>query len=132
MVPPTVLVLDGDLGFLLALAQELSNRQILAVPARTSRQALSFLARFRLEPDLIVLNCRIPGACSVAGEIAGKRPHVHILALMSDGNECAECSGLITSRLHDPEDKAPDRIPSFVDLIQRIMNPQARALFRVC
>lgn len=130
MVPPTVLVLDGNLGFLFALSQELSHRHIVTIPARTSRQAHSFIARFQLKPNLLVVNCGIAGACRLAEEMARNHHGLHIIAFVSSQNGCSECESLLTARLYDPEDKAPDRIPYCVDVIERTIGQHAPFLVR--
>ena len=130
MVPPTILILDGDLGFLLALSQELSHRQMLAVPARTSREAYSMLAGFNLEPDLLVVDCSAPGADRLVKETARKQPGVHIVAFVSEHQGCGDCANLLSARLRDPEDKAADRIPYCADVMQRLVREQALFLVR--
>lgn len=130
MSPPTVLVLDVDLGFLFALSQELSRRQILAVPARSSREAHSILTRLHLEPDLLVVDCSAPGVCRLIQEIARKQPGVHIVAFVSEQHGCSDCGDRLSARLRSPEDKAPERIPYCVDVMTRLVREQALFLVR--
>jgi DNA-binding NtrC family response regulator len=130
MAPPMVLVLDGDLGFLFALSQELSRRQIHAVPARTYREAHSLLNRLQIDPDLLVVDCSAPGACRLIKETVRKLPGLHIVAFVSEHQDCRDCADHLSARLHDPEDKTPDRISYCVDVMTRLAREQALFLVR--
>src|SRR5579872_5178348 len=118
MAQPTVLVLDGEPGFMFALSQELSKRHIAAFPARTVREARSMITKFRLDPDLLVINCGSPGACACAEGIAKERQDVEIIAIVTDRYQCKKCAQRLAAQLRAPEDEAPERIPHCADLIQ--------------
>src|SRR5581483_2825129 len=92
MAQPTVLVLDGELGFMFALSQELSRRHIAAFPARTVREARAMIARFQLDPDVVVINCGSPGACAFAESVAKERRDLQIVALVSERYQCRKCA----------------------------------------
>lgn|SRR5579872_6667708 len=126
MAQPTVLVLDGELGFMFALSQELSKRQMVAFPSRTVREARSMITGFRLEPDLVVINCGSPGACAFAESIAKEGRDVQIIGIVSDRSQCKKCANLLAARFQDPEDQAPDRIPHCADVIQELVKEQRR------
>jgi len=126
MAQPTVLVLDGELGFMFALSQELSRRHIAAFPARTVREARAMIARFQLDPDVVVINCGSPGACAFAESVAKERRDLQIVALVSDRYQCRKCADRLAAEFRDPEDQAPDRIPHFADVIQDLVREQRR------
>src|SRR5215472_8074591 len=109
MAAPVVLMLDGDVGFMFALSQELTARDISAYPASTVREARSMLRRFRLAPDVLVIDCTVPGACSFAEGMAEQRRRAGILGIVSAGHQCEECAGLLAKTLHKLDDASPER-----------------------
>lgn len=126
MAPPTVLVLDGELGFMFALSYELSKRHIAAFPARTVREAQSMITHFRLAPGVLVINCGSPGVCAFAEGVAKERRDVQIVAMVSDRSQCKRCAPLLAAKLRDPEDQAPEQIPHCADIIQDLVREQRR------
>ena len=124
MAQPTVLVLDGELGFMFALSHELSKRHIAAIPSRTVREARSMISRFHLEPDLVVINCGCPGACAFAEGVAKERRDVQIVAIVSERHQCGKCGERLAARFR--EDEAPDQIPHFADVIQELVRERRR------
>ena len=130
MSSPTVLVLDGELGFIFALSVELSKRHISVVPARTARDARSTLARLRLEPELLVIKCSRPGACALAEELTRKNPELRMVGIVSDRYQCTKCASRIAARLRDPEDQVPERIADCADLIEELVKAQQRKSHR--
>ena len=121
MVPPTVLILHGGLGFVLALSLELSKRQIAAFPALTVQEARKMIVRCSLNPDLLVVDCKCPGTCGLAKEIIEERPHVRMIGIVSDGYRCKQCANWIAAELQGPEDEMPDRIPYCAAAVQRLL-----------
>lgn len=121
MGSPTVLFFDGDLGFVLALSLELSKRHVAAFPGRTANEAWSMMARFQLSPDLLVIDCSSPDACSFAESILKERPDVKIIGVVSERSHCEECATRLVATFRDPEDQAPERIPNCADIIQRLL-----------
>src|SRR5689334_1499966 len=111
MASSTVLILGGDLGFVFALSQELTKRNISAFPARTAREARSMIARFRLDPDVVVIDCKSPDACSFAEGVAKERRDVEIIGIVCEHYYCKECAERLAATFRDPDDEAPDRIP---------------------
>lgn len=130
MSSPTVLVLDGELGFMFALSMELSKRHISVVPARTAREARSTMTRYRLDPDILVINCKSPGACPLAEELAQRHKSVRVVAMVSERFQCNKCAGRIAARLRDPEDELPEAIPHCADVIEALVNEQRNQLGR--
>ena len=124
MSSPTVLVLNGELGFMFALSLELTRRQISVVPARTAREARSSIAKFGLEPDLLLINCSSPGACALADEISKGRREIRVIAIVSDRYHCNKCADRLAARFRDPDDKSPERIPHCAAVIERLLKEQ--------
>lgn len=118
MASPIVLILDKDLGFILALSQELTSRKISAFPARAPGEARSILRQLRLRPDVLVINCGVANACSFANEVARMRPELRVIGIVSDANGCNDCADAPKAQLHDREDREPSRIPYCVDIIE--------------
>jgi hypothetical protein len=80
------MMLGSDLGFMLALSQELKGRQIAVIPSRSVREAQSLIAEFRLSLDLRVIHCRRRGACAFADVMAKAHPHVKIVGIVNIGS----------------------------------------------
>ena len=123
---PTILVLDGDLGFMFALSQELTRRHIAAFPSRSDKEAQSTIATFRLRPDLLVINCSRPGACAFAETAAKEHADVQIVGIVSERYRCHQCSSRLSAILRDPEDRGEDRIGYCADVIQTLLREQRR------
>jgi hypothetical protein len=119
------LLLDGDLGFVLALAQELRGRRISAFPACTVRQAESLLRDLHLDLDALVINCRIRGACTFIERISKEQWKVKIIGIISRRHRCRKCSSWMAAQFRDPEDKTPERIQLLGEVIQRTLTRAA-------
>ena len=117
MVPPAALVVDSDLGFIVALSYELHSRGIEALPAITTEEAQAMVRDLQYL-DVLVINCAISGACTFAKEVADARHDVRVIGIISQGNECKNCEDLLTARWRDPEDKLPDQIAYCADVIE--------------
>ena len=117
MAPPAVLVVDSDLGFIVALSYELHLRGIEALPAITVTEAQPMLSGLP-SLDVLVINCAISGACTFAEQVVYSRPNVRIIGIISEANDCKNCEDLLTARLRDPEDKRPEQIAYCADVIE--------------
>jgi hypothetical protein len=124
---PTILVLSSDLGFMLALSQELSGRQIAAIPSRSVREVQSLIAEFRLSFDLLLIHCSRPGACAFAEEMTKARPHVKIVGIVSERHRCRQCAERLTAHFRDPEDRDPARIAYCANVIEALVREQGRS-----
>jgi|SRR5215472_7581903 len=121
MAAPVVLMLDGDVGFMFALSQELTARDISAYPASTVREARSMLRRFKLAPDVLIIDCSVPGACSFAEGMAEQLRSLGILGIVSDGYQCEQCAELLARTLSKPDDTSPDRVLFCADMIHQLL-----------
>jgi len=123
---PTILVLDSDLGFMLALSQELSRRQIAVIPSRSVREAQSLLAEFRMSLNLLLMHCSRPGACAFVEEMTKADPHVKIVGIVSKRHRCRKCAERLTAHFRDPEDRDPERIAYCANVIEALVREQGR------
>lgn len=121
MAAPVVLMLDGDVGFMFALSQELITRGISAYPARTVREARSLLQHYGLAPDVLIIDCTIPNACSFAEGVGEQLGNLAIIGIVSAGHQCEECADLLAKTLSKPDDTSPERIPNCADVIQALL-----------
>ncbi len=121
MASPAVLIFDEELGFLFALSEELGKRGIAAYPARTLNETESLIARLRLGPALLVLNCRRRGACAFADAVGKQFGDLRVVALVTGASSCQRCAERVVARLRDPEDKSPERIPHCADVIEDLL-----------
>lgn len=121
MGSPIVLVFGGDLGFVLALAHELSNRNLITIPVRTARDARSLTTRFRLNPDVLVIDCSIPDASSFAEQIMKERPEVKIIGIISDSYDCKKLANQLVATFRDPDETGPELICYCASVIERLL-----------
>ena len=128
--PPTILLMDSDLGFMFALSHELSRRRIAAFPSRTVAEAESLQEQFQLEVAALVIDCGRPRACAFADGIARQHPGVQLIALVSERHRCAPCATRLAAQFRDPEDRAPGRIPHVADVIELLVRKQLRHAHR--
>jgi hypothetical protein len=120
------MVLGSDLGFMLALAQELRERQIGVIPSRSVREAQSLFAEFRLSLDLLVMHCRRPGACAFAEQMMKAHPRVKIVGIVTERHRCRQCAERLTAHFRDPEDRDPARIAYCANVIEALVREQGR------
>ncbi len=120
---PMVLMLGADIGFMFALAAELARRSILSCPARTVRRAKSMIVRFGLAPDVLIIDCGIKGACSLAETVAQGLRKVEIVGVVSSRNRCEDCAQRLGTILHQ-DDLAVDRISTCADLVEQLLRKQ--------
>jgi len=119
--PATILVLDSELGLLFALSHELAQREISAFPARSAAEARGLITQFSLRLDLLVLNCSCSGACGLAKEVAEANSALKVIAMTSPGHACAGCASLISVHFRDPDDREPERIGHYADVIEMLV-----------
>jgi len=113
----SILILDGDLGFLFALSAELRKRSIAAIPARTVGEAQSMLEEMEPALSALVVNCECPGACAFARGMLRQDAALRIIGTRSDGLACAACAGLWSAALRQ-RDVRPERIERCADVVE--------------
>src|ERR1700681_1709038 len=85
----SILILDGDLGFLFALSDELGKRSIAAIPARTVDEAQSMLEEMEPALSALVVNCECAGACAFARGMLRQDAALRVIGIRSEGRPCA-------------------------------------------
>ena len=61
----TVLIVDGDLGFVFWLGQALDSAGYLALPANDTRSALKLIQEHKIRVDILVIDPLLPNAFSL-------------------------------------------------------------------
>jgi hypothetical protein len=119
-----VLAVHNDIAFLLALAVELVHSGVNLIPAASVRSAERLLAELKLQPDLLVLNCKIQGVCAFAAESLKQWPAQKVVAIVSKGHRCLKCRSLLVATIEDSPSPRIDRWVGFV----RMLIPQSYAV----
>ena len=81
-----ILVVDGDLGFVLWFAATLVEAGYAAFPAPSVRTALTLARRLDPHLDVLVVNQRMVGAGSLVGRLKGNQPELKVAALVDVEN----------------------------------------------
>ena len=113
----SILILDGDLGFLFALSVELGKRSIAAIPARTVGEAQSMLEEMEPALSALVVNCECPGACAFARGMLRQDAALRVIGIRSEGRPCAACAGLWSATLRQ-RDARPERIGRCAEVVE--------------
>jgi hypothetical protein len=79
------------------------------------------ITRFHLAPELLIIDCSIPGACALAEKVAKEVRNVKIVAIVSAVHDCEGCAQRLTGTLLDPDEIAADRIPNCADLVEQLL-----------
>jgi hypothetical protein len=82
------------------------------------------ITRFRLAPDVAIIDCSMRGACSLVEKAADEFRNVKTVGIVSALHHCGECARRLTGTLRDPDDIAEDRSPNCADLVQRLLRKQ--------
>ncbi|MEW6738802.1 MAG: response regulator [Nitrospirota bacterium] len=82
-----VLLVDDEVDFVDTLAQRLKMRELLVDTVYDGEQALSFIKK--IEPDVIVLDLKMPGlhGIEVLREIKRSSPQIQVIILTGHGTE---------------------------------------------
>lgn len=123
----SILIIDRELGFMWALAQQLQARGITTIPSSSVREAQTVLAAIQPHLSLVIVNCRCQGACSFAEQLRKRYHLLRVVAIISRGFRCRECQRGLSATLHDPDDRGPERLAQCVELV-RILVDHARPL----
>jgi hypothetical protein len=116
-VTASILMLDGDLGFMFALSAELRKRSIAAIPARTAGEAQSMLEYMEPALSALVVNCECPGACAFAREMLRRDTTLRVIGIRSEGRSCAACADLWSATLRQ-RDVRPERIGHCAEVVE--------------
>ncbi len=119
-------MLDSELGYMVALAEELRKRDVAAFPARTVRDAQALLTKFRLRPDVMVVNCACAGASSFVRSLSKSAAGVQIVAITSGRRNCRECGQVLAAMFRHPEDRQLDGVERCAGVIQVLVKQLRR------
>jgi hypothetical protein len=116
-VTSSILMLDGDLGFLFALSVELEKRNIAAFPARTVGEAQSILEDMEPALSALVVNCECRGACAFAREMLRRDATLRVIGIRPEGRSCTACTDLWSATLRQT-DVRPERIGYCAEVVE--------------
>lgn len=122
----SVLVVDGDIGFLLVLAQELSHRGISLIPSSSARQARSMLAKMKPAIDVLIINCRVSGVCALASDLVRRNARLEVVGIVSGVHQCSSCRQLLTYVSREPQPPELRAIRRWATLIQGWLNAKKK------
>lgn len=83
--PPTVLIVDEDLGFLFWLEDLFHQAGYRAVPALNCRQALALTRKLQLHVDVVAVYEGLPGVSEMIGTLNGAHRPLKIVAIRNPG-----------------------------------------------
>ena len=85
-----VLLVDDEVEFVTTLAERLRLRELQVDSVFDGTQALTYISK--LEPDVIVLDLKMPGlhGIEVLREIKAKRPQIQVIILTGHGTDADE------------------------------------------
>jgi hypothetical protein len=98
-----VLMVDGDLGVMYALANQLDGRRISLIPAASIKQAGSQLTKPEPNIDILIIICRVIGVCALAEQMVRRHAALGVIGIVSNSHQCASCRKLLTFCAHGPE-----------------------------
>jgi hypothetical protein len=128
-VMASILILDGDLGFLFALSAELRKRSIAAIPSRTVGEAQTMLADIEPALSALVVNCERPGACAFAREMRRQDAALRVIGIRPEGGSCTACTDLWSATLR-PRDIRPERIGYCAEVVEAVVYGERPARLR--
>lgn len=79
--PPSVLIVDEDLGFIGWLGELFNEAGYRALPALSCRQAISLIKRFKLDVDVLAVNEELPGVPGMIGMLRRPRRPLKIVVI---------------------------------------------------
>jgi DNA-binding NtrC family response regulator len=113
-----ILIIDRELGFMLALAQQLEACGLATIPSSSVTEAKRVLAATRAQLSLIIINCRCEGVCLFAEQLRKKHRRLQVIGIVSRGYRCRACSRTFVATLHDPEDRRPERVAHCAEVVR--------------
>ena len=87
MPSKTILITDGDLGFVFWLGQLLDDAGYQALPARSSADAIALQDQFHLKIDLLILNPSLVGMREFTETVCRSQEHMRIMAITDEREE---------------------------------------------
>jgi len=84
---PTVLIVDGDLGFVFWLGQGLDEAGYQALPAKNCEAATDLLKQLNVAIDVLILGSSCVGARAFADSLRQSQKHLKVIVAVSDWEE---------------------------------------------
>lgn len=85
--PPSVLIVDEDLGFLGWLGELFSQAGYRALPALNCRQAVSLIKKFKVDIDVLAVDEGLPGVTGMIGTLRRTRRPLKIVAIRNPARD---------------------------------------------
>ena len=120
----TVLAVNNDIAFLFALALQLEHSRVGLIPAHSVKNAERLLSELKVQPDLLIINCKVRGVCPFAAESLKRWPALKVVAILSEGHRCLKCRGLLAATIGDSPSPMIDR---WVGLVRTLTNQSQTA-----
>ena len=86
----TVLIIDGDLGFVFWLGKLLGDAGYQALPAKGVSEASALLGELNTEIDLVIVNPSLPGAADFVNALRRSQPNSKVLAALGEKDQSAD------------------------------------------
>jgi hypothetical protein len=113
----TVLAVHNDIAFLFALALQLEPNHVGLIPSASVKNAERLLCELKLQPDLLIINCKIRGVCAFASESLNRWPELKVVAVVSEGRRCFRCRSLLVATIGDSPSPVIDQWASLVQTL---------------
>jgi hypothetical protein len=113
----TVLAVHNDIAFLFALALQLEPNHVGLIPSASVKNAERLLCELKLQPDLLIINCKIWGVCAFASESLKRWPELKVVAVVSEGHRCFRCRGLLVATIGDSPSSVIDQWAGLVQTL---------------
>jgi hypothetical protein len=114
-----ILLLDKDVGFMFALANELRSLEIMVIPATSVAQAEQFLDTVGGVMDLLVVNCNMPDAPEFARKHYEQNPSLPIVGIAA--TPFVTNGFRVAANIHDPEDRHLRKVRRWALIIQALV-----------
>lgn len=90
----TVLIIDGELGFVFWLGHLLDAASYSALPAKSVEDAALLIMQLDLTVDVLVINPALPGAPEFIAALHRSQPAVKVIGVRDDASESLSIPGL--------------------------------------
>ena len=84
--PPTILLVDDDLGFVVWLGQTLASNGYLTVPAAGGQQAKQVMEELGIKICLAIVNLALPGVSDLVEMLQQRDPSIKVIAIRVTGS----------------------------------------------
>ena len=124
MPPKTILIVDGDLGFVFFLGQMLDAAGYAALPARSVADAAALVEEFHLEIGLLILNTSLDGGVAFARKVLGAQGHLRTIAIVGGQGESGAAFPEADASLARPAAWDEVSRDAWLQIIKRLLGPE--------